>query len=85
MLFQMFLDFLKFLDKGILELLDILFNGISTKTDKKNNAKFLSNSDARRMLNTRNKRDSFGIKRISVEQSLEYVLVCGARGFVSFR
>ncbi len=80
MLIQMFTELIMTIAKGIINLLDVLINGISTEKNQKYNAKFLSSSKTHKMLNRRHKGIRFGTKRISVEQSLEHVLVSGASG-----
>lgn len=77
----MFIEILKFIGKGILELLDILINGTSSSKKGKYDATFLKGRERYKILNRSNTGITInGIERIPLKTSLEHVLISGASG-----
>lgn len=77
----MFIEILKFIGKGILELLDILINGTSSSKKGKYDATFLKGRERYKILNRSNTGITInGTERIPLKTSLEHVLISGASG-----
>jgi type IV secretory pathway TraG/TraD family ATPase VirD4 len=77
----MFIEILKCIGKGILELLDVLFNGTNSIKKGKYDATFLKGNERYKLLNRSNTGVTInGTERIPLKTSLEHVLISGASG-----